>query len=83
VLDSALDTINGLLPTGTKTIQDQIEGLDKRIKEFQEALQRKEQRLRRQFNAMEEAMARLQAQMAQLSAFLGSARGGGTVLPGL
>ncbi len=83
VLDSALDAINGILPAGVKTIQDEIESLDKRMQEFREALQRKEQRLRRQFNAMEEAMARLQAQMAQLSAFLGSARSGGTILPGL
>lgn len=71
-LDVALDFVNGFLTAETNAIQAQIDDINDRVARIEENLQRREEFLRRQFNAMEEAMAALQAQSAQLASIIGS-----------
>jgi flagellar hook-associated protein 2 len=72
-LDAALDFVNGFLTAETNSIQQQIQDIDDRVKQIEEAIQRREELLRRQFNAMEEALAALQAQTVQLASIMASA----------
>ncbi|RMG26447.1 MAG: hypothetical protein D6724_01785 [Armatimonadetes bacterium] len=72
-LDAALDFVNGFLTAETNAIQEQIQDIDDRVAQIEEAIARREEFLRRQFNAMEEALAALQAQSAQLSSIMASA----------
>ncbi len=69
-LDVALDFVNGFLTSETNAIQAQIDDINDRVARIEENLQRREEFLRRQFNAMEEAMAALQAQSAQLASIM-------------
>lgn len=69
-LDVALDFVNGFLTSETNAIQAQIDDINDRVARIEENLQRREELLRRQFNAMEEAMAALQAQSAQLASIM-------------
>ncbi|MCH8273578.1 MAG: flagellar filament capping protein FliD [Armatimonadetes bacterium] len=71
-LDVALDFVNGLVTTSSDSIQSRIDDIDDRITGLQDSLVRKEESLRRKFLVMEEAMARFQAQMAQMTALLNS-----------
>lgn len=69
-LDVALDFVNGFLTSETNAIQAQIDDINDRVARIEENLQRREEFLRRQFNEMEEAMAALQAQSAQLASIM-------------
>ncbi|MEW5883787.1 MAG: flagellar filament capping protein FliD [Armatimonadota bacterium] len=69
-LDVALDFVNGFLTSETNAIQAQIDDINDRVARIEENLVRREEFLRRQFNAMEEAMAALQAQSAQLASIM-------------
>lgn len=69
-LDVALDFVNGFLTSETNAIQAQIDDINDRVARIEENLLRREEFLRRQFNAMEEAMAALQAQSAQLASIM-------------
>lgn len=70
VLDGALDFINGSITAASKTLQDQIDDIDKRIKVIQENLTLRQNTLRRKFAAMEEMVARLQSQMTKIGGLL-------------
>lgn len=69
-LDSALDFISGSITADTKGIQSQIDDLDTRIADLNTSIAAREEQLRAQFTAMEEAVSRLQAQTGQLSSLL-------------
>lgn len=69
-LDVALDFVNGFLTSETNAIQAQIDDINDRVARIEENLLRREEFLRRQFNAMEEAVAALQAQSAQLASIM-------------
>lgn len=70
ILDGALDFINGSITAASKTLQDQIDDIDKRIKTIQENLTLRQNSLRRKFTAMEEMVARLQSQMTKIGGLL-------------
>lgn len=71
-LSGALDFTNGSLSASIESIQAKIEGIQESIERIQERADAREIYLRRKFTAMEDAMARLQAQMAQLNSMIGS-----------
>ena len=71
-LDSALDFVSGFLVTGTNALQTQIDFLGTRITDANAAIQRKAGDLRRKFQAMEDALSKLQGQSGQLGSLLSS-----------
>ena len=62
------DSVSGLLTTTDQSIQAQIDSITQNITSLEERLVRREQLLRRQFSAMENAIAQIQAQGSRLSA---------------
>ena len=67
-IDTFTDTVSGLLTTTDKSLQTQIDDMEQRISDAQELLELRRDFLNRKFLAMERAVARFQAQMAQLNA---------------
>lgn len=66
-IDTVTDSTNGLLTSTTKSVQSQIDDIDAQITSTQERLTLREQTIRAKFLAMEQAMASLQQQQAQLA----------------
>lgn len=62
-----LDTVDGILTTRSKSLQSQVELIQKRISEFNVRLEGRREVLSRQFLAMEQAVAQLQSQSSALS----------------
>lgn len=71
-LDNALDFVGGFLVAGTNALQSQIDDLGTRISDTNDAIQRKADNLRRKFQAMEDALSKLQSQSGQLASMLNS-----------
>ncbi len=69
------DSVDGVLTTADKSLADQVSYINERIAELEEALVSREQYLRIKFAAMEEAIAKLNAQQGQLGAIFGSQSG--------
>jgi len=69
-LEGYLDSVSGLLTNQDKALQSQYDDFGESITQLQAQLTRKEERLRRQYLAMEQAVSRAQQQQQRLSAML-------------
>ncbi|MBS1723047.1 MAG: flagellar filament capping protein FliD [Armatimonadetes bacterium] len=67
-IETVNDVTNGLLPATQKSIQSQIDDLTDQIKSFQDTLVIRQDTLKKKFLAMEQAIASLQQQQAQMAA---------------
>jgi flagellar hook-associated protein 2 len=65
--DSYINSVSGILTKRGRSLTDQIEDQTRRIASLDVLLANKQQRLQRQFLAMEQAIGRLQSQQAALS----------------
>ncbi len=72
LLDDLTNSLTGVLPGASSTIQDQIDLTNDRIAEFDDRLEARRARLEREFTAMEEILARLQVQAGSLTSLLGN-----------
>ena len=70
--DVLVDSVNGSLTTKQESLNDSIEGYDKRISDFQAYLDSYSSRLRAQFNDLEVTMGRLQSASSQLLSMVGT-----------
>lgn len=61
------DVTNGLMTATDKSIQDQMDGLDKSIADLQARMSDKQIQLRLRFSKMEEAISRMQGQQTRLA----------------
>jgi flagellar hook-associated protein 2 len=68
------DLQTGVVTTRKKSMQDQMNNIDKKIERKEKSLEKREEQLRNQFAKMEEAMSKIQAQ--------GSAVAGGAIAGG-
>ncbi len=71
-MKSMTDTIDGALPRASKNFQELIDRANNRIKEFDTKLESKRARLQKQFQDMETALQKLQGQQGALSSILGT-----------
>lgn len=69
-IQSFTDSISGTLTDETKTIQQQIDDIQKRITVFEEAMRRREKKLRDQFNNLERALSKMRGESQYLVALL-------------
>jgi flagellar hook-associated protein 2 len=74
LMDSFLAATSGLLSASEAALESQYRDLGDNIASLQSRLEQRETDLRRRFTAMEEALARLQSQSAQLGAILNRTR---------
>lgn len=68
LMGSFLDSVNGMVTASDESLKAQYDDISASIKAIEERLISKEQLLRRQFTAMETAIAQMQAQQARLAA---------------
>lgn len=74
-LDSFTDAVDGLLTINDRTITDQLNEIEGRIRDIEAQLQLRERNLRERFTAMERAIAQSQQQMQQFAAAFGAMGG--------
>lgn len=79
-LDSILNPNTGLIAAFDKSIETKIDSLGDEIAEVQQRAAQKELALRARFQAMEEMMARSQAQMAKIQSFMDNQRAMGSAM---
>jgi flagellar hook-associated protein 2 len=70
--DGSLDSVNGFFAARDEAINNQIKDLNKSIARALESLDKKEEQLKRQFAAMEEAISKMQSQSGYMNSQLGT-----------
>jgi flagellar hook-associated protein 2 len=68
VIGGYTDSVNGLLATSDRALQDQIDNLNRNAESITSRLERRRTELRERFARMEEALARIQSQGSRLAA---------------
>ena len=70
-LGNITDSQTGVVTTRKKSMQDQVNNIDKKIENKEKRLEKREEQLRNQFAKMEEAMSKIQGQGAAAAAIGG------------